>query len=209
MSGILRSDADVAHGVAALSACDPALARAAEIAGPVRLRRREEGFAALLSTIVGQQVSVASADAIWRRLDAAGLTGQTSVAAASEEDLRACGLSRQKIRYAQALAQCGIAFGSLGDLPDEEVIGTLVTVPGIGVWTAEIYAMFALGRPDVFAAGDLALQEAVRLTHGLPERPKEKALRELASAWAPWRTVAATLLWQYYGVVKSREGVRS
>ncbi len=199
----------MARGVAWLSAQDPALAAAAKVTGPVALRRREAGFGALLSAIVGQQVSVASASAIWGRLEAADLVQEHKVAAATEQDLRACGLSRQKIRYALALSQSGIPFEALHDMEEGEVIATLTEVPGIGRWTAEIYAMFALGRPDVFAAGDLALQEAVRLSHDLPERPREKDLRAMAEAWSPWRTVAATLLWQYYACVKSREGIRS
>ena len=88
------------------------------------------------------------------------------------------------------------------------MIATLTQVPGIGVWTAEIYAMFSLGRADVFAPGDLALQEAARLLYDLPERPKERAFREMAEDWAPWRAVAARLLWAYYRVVREREGIR-
>lgn len=206
---ILSSDADVARGVAWLSAADDGLARAAEAAGPVRLRRREPGFAALLSAIIGQQVSVASADAVWRKLEAAGLTAPSAVSACAAEDLKTCGLSRQKIRYAVALANSGIDFDALAGAPDAEVIEVLTTLPGIGVWTAEIYTMFALGRPDVFAAGDLALQEAVRVVYDLPERPTEKDLRTRAERWSPWRTVAGTLLWQFYAVVKSREGIRA
>lgn len=205
---VLQSDADVARGVAWLAAREPALARAVEATGPVRLRRRAPGFSALLSAVVSQQVSTASASAIWARVCDAGLHELGPVARADEADLAACGLSRQKVRYAKALAESGIDFDALDGVPDAEVIGTLVAVPGIGVWTAEIYAMFALGRPDVFCAGDLALQEAARIAFELPERPREKALREMAAEWSPWRTVAATLLWQYYAVVKEREGVR-
>lgn len=205
---VLQSDADVARGVAWLADREPALARAAELTGPVRLRRRPPGFSALLSAIVSQQVSTASANAIWARVREAGLHEPGPVARAEEADLAACGLSRQKVRYARALAESGIDFDALDRVSDADVIGTLVAVPGIGVWTAEIYAMFALGRPDVFCAGDLALQEAARIAFGLPERPREKALREMAAEWSPWRTVAATLLWQYYAVVKEREGVR-
>ncbi len=206
-TAILNTDADIARGVAWLVSADPGLARAAAATGPVRLRRRPPGFAAVLTTIMGQQVSVASATAIMQRLEDAGLTRQDRVRGCREDDLRACGLSRQKIRYALELAESGIDFDALPDLPDDQVIKTLTAVPGIGQWTAEIYVMFSLGRPDTFAAGDLALQEAARLTHDLPARPTEKALRQMAEAWAPWRTVAATLLWQYYAVVKSREGI--
>jgi DNA-3-methyladenine glycosylase II len=156
---------------------------------------------------VGQQVSVASARAIWGRLEAAGLTEAGAMAAASDEELRAAGLSRQKARYGRALAQAGIDFKALRGLPDAEVVRTLVAVPGIGVWTAEIYAMFALGRADVFAPGDLALQEAARMLFALEKRPTDKGLRAMAEDWSPWRSVAARILWAYYRVAKEREGV--
>ena len=156
----------------------------------------------------GQQVSVASANAIWGRMTSAGLTGPRKIKWASDDDLRAAGLSRQKIRYARALAEARIDFGALRDAPTEEVIATLVEVPGIGVWTAEIYAMFSLGRADVFAPGDLALQEAARILYDLPDRPKERALRDMAEAWRPWRSVAARILWAYYRMAKQREGIR-
>jgi len=150
---------------------------------------------------------VASARAIWGRLESLGLTGAAAMAAATDEDLRAAGLSRQKARYGRALALAGIDFKALRDVPDAEVVRALVAVPGIGVWTAEIYAMFALGRADVFAPGDLALQEAARVLFGLETRPTEKALRAMAEAWSPWRSVAARILWAYYRVAKEREGV--
>jgi DNA-3-methyladenine glycosylase II len=112
------------------------------------------------------------------------------------------------MRYAKALAEAGIDYDALRGLPTEDVIAKLIHVPGIGRWTAEMYAMFALGHADVFAPADLALQEGVRMLWDLPERPKEKALRAMAEAWSPWRAVAARLLWGYYHVRKQREGVR-
>ncbi|MGB3251386.1 MAG: DNA-3-methyladenine glycosylase 2 family protein, partial [Tabrizicola sp.] len=136
-----------------------------------------------------------------------GLTEAAVMAAASDETLRAAGLSRQKARYGRALAQAGIDFNALRGISDVDVVKTLVAVPGIGVWTAEIYAMFALGRADVFAPGDLALQEAARMLFGLEARPTDKALRAMAEAWSPWRSVAARILWAYYRVAKEREGV--
>jgi len=160
-----------------------------------------------LRAIVGQQVSVASARAIWARLEAAGLTEAAAMAAASDESLRAAGLSRQKARYGRALAAAGIDFCALRARPDAEVVATLVAVPGIGVWTAEIYAMFALGRADVFAPGDLALQEAARMLFDLPARPSERSLRAMAADWSPWRSVAARILWAYYRVAREREGI--
>jgi DNA-3-methyladenine glycosylase II len=125
----------------------------------------------------------------------------------SVEDLRAEGLSRQKATYALALAEAGIDFTALRDMPTDEVIKTLVAVKGIGIWTAEIYAMFSLGRADVFAPGDLALQESAKVLFELEERPKDRALRQMAEVWSPWRSVAARLLWAYYRVDKNREGV--
>ena len=116
-------------------------------------------------------------------------------------------MSRQKIRYARELASSGIRFPALRETPTDEVIATLVQVPVIGAWTAEIYAMFSLGRADVFAPGDLALQEAARILFDLPARPAERAFRAQAQAWSPWRAVAARLLWHYYRHAKSREGI--
>lgn len=199
----------VAEGADWLARHDPRFAQALALCGPLPLRRQQDGFAALLSAIVGQQVSVASAQAIWGRLEVAGLTEQIAMAAATDEVLRAVGLSRQKARYGRALAQAGIDFNALRGEQDTVVIDRLVAVPGIGLWTAEIYAMFALGRADVFAPGDLALQEAAKGLFGLENRPTEKALRAMAEAWSPWRSVAARILWAYYRVLKSREGVRA
>ena len=136
------------------------------------------------------------------------MTDPARVAGAGDDALRACGLSRQKARYAQALAAAGIDFDGLHALPDEDVVTLLVAVPGIGRWTAEIYAMFSLGRADVFAPADLALQESARLLFGLDARPTERALRAMAADWSPWRAVAARLLWAYYHVAKQREGIR-
>lgn len=204
---IIHSLDCVAEGAGWLAAREPAFARALPLVGDLPLRREEDGFAALLRAIVGQQVSVASARAIWGRLETAGLTEAEVMARATEDDLRAAGLSRQKARYGRALAQAGIDFNGLRGVPDAEVVRVLVAVPGIGVWTAEIYAMFALGRADVFAPGDLALQEAARMLFGLETRPSDKALRTMAEAWSPWRSVAARILWAYYRVAKAREGV--
>jgi len=127
---------------------------------------------------------------------------------ATDEDLRACGMSRQKIRYARELAASGIRYPALRNRPTDDVIETLIEVPGIGRWTAEIYAMFSLGRADVFAPGDLALQESARVLFDLDARPTEKALRKMSEGWSPWRGVAARLLWAYYHVAKDREGIR-
>ncbi len=205
---LIQTEACIAEGTAWLAAREPRFAYALAMTGPPPLRRREDGFAALFDAIVSQQVSVASADAIWARLETAGLSEAAAVAGADDESLRACGLSRQKARYGRALAQAGIDFAALRQAPTDEVIATLVAVPGIGRWTAEIYAMFSLGRADVFAPGDLALQESARRLFDMSGRPTEKALRAQAEAWSPWRAVAARLLWAYYRADRNREGIR-
>jgi len=121
--------------------------------------------------------------------------------------LRALGLSRQKAGYAKALAEGRLDFAALRRQRATTVVRELTAIKGIGTWTAEIYAMFSLGRADVFAAGDLALQESTKVLFGLDARPKDKELRQIAEAWAPWRAVAARLLWAYYRVIKDREGI--
>jgi DNA-3-methyladenine glycosylase II len=204
---IIKGDPCVAEGAAWLAEREPRFAQALTQVGPLPLRLKPEGFSELLSTIMGQQVSIASAAAINGRLRSAGLVDEISVATASEDDLRACGLSRQKIRYAHALANSGIDFNALRGQTTPKVIKTLTAVSGIGSWTAEIYAMFSLGHADVFASGDLALQEAARILFELPDRPKEKEMRQMALDWSPWQSVAARILWAYYRVAKDREGI--
>lgn len=205
---IIETDADVHEGMLALSAMCPRMKAAYALTGPLPLRRRADGFAQVLSAIVGQQVSVASAAAVWSRIEAAGFNTPAAVLAASDDELRAVGLSRQKFIYARELALADIDYIALRDMSDEAVTKTLVAVKGIGPWTAEVYAMFSLVRADVFAPGNLAMQEAARSLYDLPERPKEKAFREMADAWAPWRAVAARLLWAYYAYEKDRDGIR-
>lgn len=205
---IIQGPGDLAEGAAWLAARDPVMAGILTRIGPLPLRRREDGFGALLDAIVGQQVSTAAAAAIWGRLQAAGMVTEAEVAASDEETLRALGLSRPKARYALALARAGVDWLALRALPDAEVVSTLVALPGIGPWTAEIYAMFALGRADILASGDLALQEAARVAYGLQARPSAAQLAALALGWSPWRAVAARALWAYYRAVNQREGVR-
>jgi DNA-3-methyladenine glycosylase II len=205
---IIETGDCVAEGADWLATRHPDFARLLDETGPLPLRRRPDGFEALLDAIIGQQVSTASADAIWAKLEAAGLASETAMRAATEDDLRACGFSRQKIRYGKALAEARLDYVALRSLPDEDLVATLTGLPGIGRWTAEVYAIISLGRADVFAPGDLALQEAARLLFGLPERPNERELRRMAEAWSPWRAIAARALWAYYRVMKSREGIR-
>lgn len=204
---VIRGDSCVSEGADWLAQHEPRFAHALSLTGALPLRLRPDGFGQLLSAIVSQQVSVASARAIWGRLEAAGMVTPEAIDTQSEEDLRALGLSRQKASYAKALAAAEIDFDALRVTATDEVIKTLVAVKGIGVWTAEIYAMFSLGRADVFAPGDLALQEAAKELFDLPERPKDRVLRQMAEDWSPWRSVAARILWAYYRVDKNREGI--
>lgn len=205
---LILGDACIAEGAAWLAAHDPRFVDALSSTGPLPLRLREGGFHQLLSAIVSQQLSVSAAAAIWARVEKAGVTTPTAIQNCNDEDMRALGLSRQKIGYARALANAGIDFEALHEKPLDDVIAELTTVSGIGVWTAEIYAMFSLHRADVFAHADLALQEAARHLFDLDKRPTPKVMRDMADRWRPWRSVAARLLWAYYKHINEREGVR-
>ncbi len=205
---IIETEADVAEGAAWLAEREPRFGVALEMTGALPLRRRSDGFATLFSAIVSQQVSTASATAIWSRVEALGAHDPIRLIALTDEDLRGCGLSRQKISYARAIVESGVDFDALRTMPNEDVVAELVRIKGIGVWTAEIYAMFSLGRADVFAPGDLALRDAIRLLFEMENRPSEPELRAMSLDWSPWRAVAARLLWAYYRVVNNREGVR-
>jgi DNA-3-methyladenine glycosylase II len=171
--------------------------------GYPELRSREPGFEALLRAIVGQQVSIAAAAAIWGRLAAAvdPLAPETLLAR-DDETLRAAGLSRQKIKYARGLADDIVSgrvrLERLPRMSDDDAIETLITLKGIGRWTAEVYLLFALGRTDMFPADDLALMTAAGHMKGLDERPDRAHVLEIAEAWRPWRGAAAHMLWHYY-----------
>ena len=204
---IITCDADVAEGAAWLAEVEPRFQQVLAATGPLPLRLKPDGFDALLGAIISQQVSVASANAIRTRLAAAGISDEATVQAAGEDGLRAVGFSRQKIRYALALAEADIDYAALHNAPDGEVIATLTAVSGIGLWTAQVYAMFSLGRVDILPPGDLALQEAARILFDLPERPAPKELDRMAQDWSPWRSVAARALFTYYRVAKDREGI--
>jgi DNA-3-methyladenine glycosylase II len=204
---LIRSEADIAEGVAWLARAEPRFARAHAVAGTVPLRRRPGGFAGLLRIVVAQQVSVAAADGIWRRVAAAGADRPERVLEMSDEALRACGLSAAKARCARAVAAADVDFDSLAALPEGDARAALTALPGIGPWSADIYLMFCVGRRDVFAPGDLALRESARLLFDLAERPDSALVAAMAEAWSPWRGVAARLLWAYYAAVKQREGV--
>ena len=188
-----------------LAAGDPDLRRALARVGYPASRQRDPGFATLLRIILAQQVSTASAAAIWRKLEAA-LQGEVTPArllALDDVALRAAGFSARKAQYARGLC-AGVTTGALDIaglalLEEEAAIGTLVALRGFGRWSAEIYLLFALGRADVFPADDLAIQIAIQRLRGLPARPGGKLARELAEPWRPYRGAAAVFLWHYYG----------
>jgi len=209
---IIHDEQVLTEGLKALARLDKRWRPVIKASERPPLRRREGGFAGLAAIIVSQQLSVASANAIWTRFAARilPLTPQVMLAA-TDEDLRLTGLSRPKQRTLRALA-AALVDGSLDLDPlhgatQEEVHAALTAVSGIGPWTADIYLMACIGHADAFAAGDLALQEAARHAFGLELRPSAKELTVLAEAWRPWRGVAARVLWSYYRAVKQREGV--
>jgi DNA-3-methyladenine glycosylase II len=188
----------------ALAAIEPAFAAAIARVGYPAPRIRERGYATLLRTICGQQVSVAAADAVWRRLGevAGDQADPATITSASDETLRAAGLSRQKAGYARSLAE-EVTSGrlDLDHLPedDEEAIAQLVRIKGIGRWSAEIYLLFAEGRTDIWPAGDLAVQIEIGRLLGHDTRPSEKLVRELAEKWRPHRGALAIMTWHHYG----------
>jgi len=212
MTTRVDTEADVAAGLAHLVAVCPTLRRVAEATGTPPLRRWEGGFPGLVRIVIAQQLSVASAASIRARVESAipGLDAGL-FARAGDETLKGAGLSAPKIRTLRAAAvavvEGRIDFDALADAEIEAVHEALTALPGIGPWTADIYALFCLGRGDAFAPGDLALQEAARVAFGLKERPKDDVFLALARHWSPWRGVAARLLWSYYRVAKEREGV--
>lgn len=204
---IIEKVTDLDEGMKYLSKVEPAFAEAYQKTGELPLRRRPEGFATLLDAIVSQQLSVASANAIKTKLKAIDGYEPARIAKLTDDELRGAGLSRQKIRYARALAEADLPYTGFCSMSDAEVSEKLIAVIGIGQWTADIYLMFALGRADAFATGDLALQESARILLNLESRPTPKEFATLSEPWRPWRSVAARLLWSYYHIARKREGI--
>lgn len=208
----LRTRATLERHIGALGSLDPRLAPVIAASGEVPMRRGKGGFAGLAGIVGAQQLSVASANAIMGRVEK--LLGEMTAEnylRARERDLRACGLSGPKLRTLRAIAEADaagrIAFSRLPRMPAEDSIAHLIELHGVGIWTAEIYLLFHLGHPDVFPAGDLALQKMVGTALGRRSRPDEKACRRIAKAWSPYRSAAARLLWRYFAVLRSREGI--
>lgn len=211
MATLLETDAVLKRGLKALAKADPVMARLAGEGIVPRLRKRPPGFEGLAWIIVGQQVSTASATAIWGRLRAVlDPPSPERFLSLTDEELRTAGLSAMKVRTLRATAteivEGRLPLDRLHELPADEAHDLLTRVKGIGPWTADIYLLFCLGHPDAFPGGDLAVQEAARIAYDLEKRPDAKALTALAERWRPWRGVAAKVLWAYYRVVKAREG---
>ena len=200
---MVRTKESIGAAVEALASREPAFAGVVAKFGVPEPRRSDRGAQTLLRTIVGQQVSVAAARAMWSKLEAAfgSPPDLKLLLAASDDELRAAGMSRQKSGYIRSLAELVISGElDLDSLPEdnEEAIALLTKIKGIGRWSAEIYLLFAEGRPDVFPAGDLAVMIELGRLLGLPDKPSEKQLRELAEAWRPYRGAAAVLAWHSY-----------
>ncbi|MBZ0141307.1 MAG: DNA-3-methyladenine glycosylase 2 family protein, partial [Pseudorhodoplanes sp.] len=212
MSHILHTQSELDAALAKLVLADPRLAAVLAKAGRPALRRRAAGFAGLCAIVVSQQLSTASAGAIWGRMQAAfDPFHHDAVRRARTDRLARIGLSAPKIRTMKAigtaLAKGAINLEALAHMPAEEAHAALTALHGVGPWTADIYLLFCLGHADAWPAGDLALQEAARLAFGLRSRPDARRLARIAEAWRPWRGVAAHLLWNYYRIVKQRDPV--
>jgi DNA-3-methyladenine glycosylase II len=211
MSFFIHTEADLDHAVARLIDADPRFGTVLSRAGRPALRRRPDGFAGLASIVVSQQLSTASAKAIWQRLNEHfDPFDHAAVLRARSIRLARAGLSAAKIRTLKAIARAidrgELDLPALATKPAEEAHAALTAVHGIGPWTADIYLLFCLGHSDAWPAGDLALQEATRLVLALEARPTPKEMGPLAEAWRPWRGAAACMLWTYYRSAKQREG---
>ena len=211
MSFFIHTEADLDHAIAQLVGVDPRFGTVLSRAGRPPLRRRPDGFAGLASIVVSQQLSTASAKAIWGRLTQAfDPFDHAAVLRARSARLARAGLSASKIRTLKAIAKAidrgELDLPALAAKPADEAHAALTAVHGIGPWTADIYLLFCLGHGDTWPAGDLALQEAARLLLELDTRPTSKEMGPLAEAWRPWRGAAACMLWSYYRTTKQREG---
>jgi DNA-3-methyladenine glycosylase II len=212
MSFFIHTEADLDAGIARLVATDGRFAHVLSLADRPPLRRRADGFAGLVSIVVSQQLSVASAAAILGRLTAAvDPLEPAAMSRARTDKLKRVGLSAPKIRTLKAIAKAidkgELDLAALSDLPADEAHTALTAVHGIGPWTADIYLLTCLGHADAWPAGDLALQEATKLLLELKSRPTTKEMGPLAEQWRPWRAVAARLLWTYYRARKQRDGL--
>ena len=209
MMRTIETEADIEEGLAHIKAVDPRLSKVIASAGTVPVRRRPAGFSGLLSIIVSQQLSAASANAIWRRIEQAMPDhSPDTIIKADDGRMRSMGLSMPKIRAARAAALAckdGLDLEGLVQMPPDEARAALTAIKGIGPWTADIYLLFCLGHADVFPVGDLALRIAVAEAIGSQIAPTYTELEEIAALWSPWRGVAACLFWAYYRTLAAEQ----
>lgn len=207
----IRSEEDIERAIGRLIEIAPAFRRVVDLAGPVPLRRMPTGYEGLAGIVVSQMVSRASADAIWARLrQRVGTVTPDAILRHSPTELLAVGLSGAKERTLRLLAEAcaaGLDLDRTATLPAEEAIGEMTALKGIGLWTAEVYLLFAAGHPDIFPSGDVALRSAAGEAFGHCERPSDKALRAMALDWKPERSIAARLLWAFYAQRHRREAL--
>jgi DNA-3-methyladenine glycosylase II len=208
----LDSEEALALHLAGLVERDPRLAAVIERSGAFPLRITQPGFAGMAKIICGQQLSVASANAIWARfVQLPRATDPQGFTQLSDEAIRATGFSAGKLRtmraVAEAIASGELDFARIETLPHDEAIAALTQLKGIGPWTAEIYLLFCAGHPDIFPAGDLALQKAIGHALDLGDRPSVKQVIEVARLWSPYRGAAALLFWRYYAAIRQKEGI--
>ena len=205
----IRSIDDIQLGLKNLKEIDPRLTKISKRAGEVPLRLRKGGFESLCQIVVSQQLSVASADAIWSRLNnlIEPFTIET-LKKFSDDQIAEAGLSRPKIKTVRAIANAqinGLNLTSIAELPATKAHNTLCQIWGIGRWSADIYLLFCAGHPDIFPSGDVALQHAVRHAFELPNKPDPEELDKISEIWSPWRGVAARLFWSYYRTIKNNK----
>lgn len=204
---VIKDEQQLQRHIEALIDIEPRFDAVYQQVGVPDLRRNQGGFEQLMRAMVGQQLSVAAARSIWNKLETADLTTPKAILQANDKQLRAQGLSRQKIRYIQSLVEHDIDFKALEQMSDTEVIETLTAVTGIGKWTAEMYMLFSLGRADVLAVDDLAIKVGAMDLLQLDSRPTPKQLKQLTQSWSPYRSAASLLLWAHYGWLKARDAV--
>jgi len=208
MTTHLATQDDLARALELLATQDPRLKPLLALTGMPALRRREAGFAGLASTICGQQLSTRAAAAIWARVTAAlDPLDHHAIRRARADRLGRLGLSAAKIKTLKAIAgeiaRGRLDLAALTEMPADDAHAVLTALHGIGPWTADVYLLFCLGHGDAWPAGDLALQEAIRVAFGLPTRPTAKAMASVGELWRPWRGAAAHLFWAYYRVAKA------
>ncbi len=205
----IRTLNDIQTGLKVLKKNDPRLVKIAKRAGDVPLRLRKGGFDSLCQIVVSQQLSVASADAIWSRLNTIinPFTINT-IEKITDDKIAAAGLSRPKIKTVRAIAEAQkneLNLANIAKLPAEQAHDALCQIWGIGRWTADIYLLFCAGHPDIFPSGDVALQHAVRHAFELSNKPNPDELDKISEIWTPWRGVAARLFWSYYRTLKNNK----